>query len=290
VARLLAPALLLHFALVFPGRSESTIRSSSKLLAVYSLPIALFFVHLNTALKTFGWVPWLASYILLTKLEFGYLALCFLAAGLVFYRNYREAPSGVLRQQLKWLTGGTLAGSLPVSLLYILPLVLGVTMRPWMQLSVLSLVLIPLCFGYAVIRYRLMDVDIIFKRGLAYTAATAGVAAVYFALVALVAVIFHTPTNGPIGGMIAIVVAAFLFQPFRTGIQARLDRFFYRDRLDYRRTLIEFGRTLTNEVRFDPMLGSVMDRISQTLLVDRLAIFVENALQPVRLKFLGDPK
>jgi PAS domain S-box-containing protein len=84
--------------------------------------------------------------------------------------------------------------------------------------------------------------------------------------------------------MIAIVIAAFLFQPFREWIQARLDRFFYRDRLDYRRTLIEFGRTLTNEVRFDPMLGSVMDRISQTLLVDRLAIFMEDPLQPGQLR------
>jgi PAS domain S-box-containing protein len=84
--------------------------------------------------------------------------------------------------------------------------------------------------------------------------------------------------------MIAIVIAAFLFQPFREWIQARLDRFFYRDRLDYRRTLIEFGRTLTNEVRFDPMLGSVMDRISQTLLVDRLAVFMEDPLQPGQLR------
>jgi PAS domain S-box-containing protein len=80
------------------------------------------------------------------------------------------------------------------------------------------------------------------------------------------------------------VVAAFLFQPFREGIQARLDRFFYRDRLDYRRTLIEFGRTLTNEVRLEPMLGSVMDRVSQTLLVDRLAIFVEDAQNPGDLR------
>ncbi len=173
VARLLAPALLLHFALVFPGRTETTIRSSSRLLAVYALPAVLLLIHVSTALNAFGFVPWLAPYILLTKLEFGYLGLCFLAAGLVFYRSYREAPSGVLRQQLKWLTGGTLAGSLPVSLLYIVPLVFGaVALRPWMQFSVLSLVLIPLCFGYAVIRYRLMDVDIIFKRGLAYTAAT----------------------------------------------------------------------------------------------------------------------
>src|SRR5260370_2272018 len=228
-------------------------RSSLKLLAVYCLPRALFLIHVNTALNALGFVPWLGAYLLLRKIEFGYLALCFLAAGLVFYRSYRQAPSGVLRQQSKWLTGGTLARSLPVSFLYIFPMVSGVALRPWMQLSVLSLVLLPLCFGYAVIRYRLMDVDIIFKRGLAYTAATAGVAAVYFALVALIAGVFHPPPTGPPGGMIAIVMAAFLFQPFRAWIQARLDRFFYRDRLDYRRTLIEFGRTLTNEVRIDPM-------------------------------------
>jgi PAS domain S-box-containing protein len=110
------------------------------------------------------------------------------------------------------------------------------------------------------------------------------VAAVYFALVALIADIFHAQTSGPATGMIAIVIAAFLFQPFREWIQARLDRFFYRDRLDYRRTLIEFGRTLTNEVRFDPMLGSVMDRLSQTLLVDRIAIFMEDPIQPGRMR------
>jgi two-component system, NtrC family, sensor kinase len=283
-ARLLVPALLLHFALVFPGRTESKLRATSKLLAVYLIPLALLLIHVSTALNALGFVPWLGAYLLLDKLEFGYLAACFIAAGLVFYRNYREAPSGVLRQQLKWLTGGTLAGSLPVSLLYILPRVFDLAPAAWMKLTVVSLVLIPLCFAYAIIRYRLMDVDIIFKRGLAYTAATAAVATVYFSLVALITYLFHAPATGPVGGMIAIVIAAFLFQPFREWIQARLDRFFYRDRLDYRRTLIEFGRTLTNEVRLDPMLGSVMDRISQTLLVDRLAIFVDDPEQAGKMR------
>src|SRR6266850_6795111 len=286
VARLLAPALLVHFALVFPGRSETTVRSSAKLAAVYVLPFFLLLIHVNTALKANGFVPWLASYLLLTKFEFGYLALCFLVAGLVFYRSYREAPSGVLRQQLKWLTGGTLIGSLPVSLFYILPLVFDVNIEshPWMKTSVLSLVLIPLCFGYAIIRYRLMDVDIIFKRGLAYTAATAGVLVVFFALIGLIGLVFHTQANGKWGGVLAIVIAASIFEPFRQWFQGRLDRFFYRDRLDYRRTLIEFGSALTNEVRLDPMLSSVMDRVSQTLLVDRIAVFVEDTEQPGQLR------
>jgi two-component system, NtrC family, sensor kinase len=281
---MLAPALLFHFALVFPERSEGTTRSLSKLALVYGPPSLLLLFHISTALNALGFVPWLGSRVMLDKIELSYLGIYFLAAAVVFYKSFREAPSGVLRQQLKWLTGGTLAGSLPFTGLYVIPYILDAVPPSWAKFSALSLVLIPLCFGYAIIRYRLMDVDIIFKRGLAYTAATAAVASIYFALIALIAEISHAQTTGPVGGMIAIVIAAFLFQPFREWIQARLDRFFYRDRLDYRRTLIEFGRTLTNEVRFDPMLGSVMDRISQTLLVDRLAIFMEDPMQPGQLR------
>ncbi len=306
IAGLLAPALLLHFALVFPERREGGVQWLSKLALVYGPPALLLFVHLSVAMNALGYMPWLGSRVLLEKIELVYLSVYFLLAGAVFFVNYRRAAPGVLRQQLKWLMGGTLAGGIPVSLLYVLPRALDAAPRAWMQVSILSLVLIPLCFGYAIIRYRLMDVDIIFKRGLAYTAATAGVAAVYFALVALMAEIFHAQTTGPVGGMIAIVIAAFLFQPFREWIQTRLDRFFYRDRLDYRRTLIEFGRTLTNEVRLDPMLGSVMDRVSQTLLVDRVAIFLDDeerpgqfrlarsmgvrAAEPLDLSFLASPR
>ena len=285
-ARLLQPALLLHFALVFPERSGLPRRRYlASLAAVYGLPALLLLMHISVATQALGFVPWLGARVMLDQLELGYLGFYFLCAALIFLRSYRRAPSGVLRQQLKWVTGGTFAGILPFLLLYIIPFFLGAALRPWMKFSAVSLALIPLCFGYAVIRYRLMDVDIIFKRGVAYTVATAGVVAVYFAFVALIGELFHTawPT-GTAGGVIAIVVAAFLFQPLRDGVQAHLDRFFYRDRLDYRRTLIEFGRTLTNEVRLEPMLGSVMDRISQTLLVDRLAVFLAEPGEPGRVR------
>jgi len=286
VARLLQPALLLHFALVFPERSGPSRRAHvARLLAVYAVPAALLLLHLGVATQALGFVPWLGARLVLDRLELGYLGVYFLGAALVFLRSCRRAPSGVLRQQLKWVTGGTLAGISPFLVFYIVPFFLEVVPRPWMKFSALSLALIPLCFGYAIIRYRLMDVDIIFKRGLAYTVATAGVVAVYFAVVALIGELFHTAwPAGTAGGVIAIVVAAFLFQPLRDWIQAHLDRFFYRDRFDYRRTLIEFGRTLTNEVRLEPMLASAMDRISQTLLVDRLAVFLTDPSQPGALR------
>jgi PAS domain S-box-containing protein len=278
VALLLQPALLVHFAMVFPERRAGRWGLGPRLAGVYIVPALLLSVHVSVATNSFGFVPSLRARHLLDRVEQFYLGIYFLIAAFTLLRSFRRAPSGILRQQLKWVTGGTLAGVIPCLFLYILPYFLGLDPKPW---GTLSLVLIPLCFGYAIIRYRLMDVDIIFKRGVAYTAATAAVVAVYFAFVGVAGQLLHIvwPT-GQASGIIGIVVAAFLFQPLREWFQARLDRFFYRDRLDYRRTLIEFGRTLTNEVRLEPMLGSVLDRLSQTLLVDRVAVFVEAAERP----------
>ncbi|MGA8011908.1 MAG: ATP-binding protein [Candidatus Acidiferrales bacterium] len=278
VALLLQPALLVHFALVFPERRGSL---WPKLAAVYSIPVALLALHLSVATATLDFLPAISSREFLDTIELLYLGVYFLVAAGIFLASYFRAPSGVLRQQLKWITGGAFAGILPFLLLYVLPRFASTVPQSWMKLSVFSLALIPLCFGYAIIRYRLMDVDIIFKRGLAYTFATGAVVAIYFSAIALIGELFHTQmTTGPAGAVIAIVVAAFLIQPLRDWVQVRLDHFFYRDRLDYRRTLIEFGRALANEVRLEPLLGSVLDRISQTLLVDRLAVFLEDPARP----------
>jgi two-component system NtrC family sensor kinase len=281
VALLLAPALLVHFALLFPERKVGQrVWRRFWVAAVYALPAVLLLVHVDVATNLLGFVPSLPAHFALNQLELAYLGLYFLVAALIFLRSYQRTPNGVLRQQLKWVTGGTLAGIVPFGLLYIVPYSLGAIPRSWMSLSVLSLALIPLCFAYAIVRYRLMDVDIIFKRGLAYTAATAGIIAVYAAMVALIGALFHTAWPTAPGLVVVFLAAAFLFQPFRDWTQARLDKFFYRDRLNYRRTLIEFGRTLTNEVRLEPMLASVMDRLSQALLVDRLAVFLEDPQAP----------
>ena len=109
--------------------------------------------------------------------------------------------------------------------------------------------LLPLTFGYAIVRYRLMDVDLIFKRGMAYTLAAAAIAGGYFAVVAGIAELCNARRRAPdrLGLVVAIVVTALLFDPVRKWIQEKLDRFFYRTRYDYRGTLVEFGRELNSE-------------------------------------------
>ena len=70
---MLAPALLFHFALVFPERAEGAARSFSKLALVYGPPSLLLLFHVSIALNALGFVPWLGSRILLDKMEYSYL-------------------------------------------------------------------------------------------------------------------------------------------------------------------------------------------------------------------------
>jgi two-component system, NtrC family, sensor kinase len=79
---------------------------------------------------------------------------------------------------------------------------------------------------------------------------------------------------GNFGLITVMLIATFLFQPIRNWIQERLDRYFYRERYDYRRTLIEFARELNSETNLDHMLQSVADRLMQTLSIRHVAFFL----------------
>ena len=100
----------------------------------------------------------------------------------------------------------------------------------------------------------------------------AGFYGIVFSLGSLVQKNFKDLGNA---GLITVMLfAAFLFQPVRNWIQERLDQYFYRDRYDYRRTLVEFARELSSETDLDAMLHSVGERLRQTLSIKHLAFFL----------------
>ena len=274
-AWLLQPALFLHFVLVFPERRAFVRQHRWAVWLIYAPAVLLFtmdvlVLRLAQASESARWN--------LDRIQMGYLALFFAAAAGVLWHSYRRASSPILRQQLKWVTRGTILAVAPFTLFYVVPYITGSLPTVFMKVSVLSLGLIPLTFGYAIFRYRLMDVDLIFKRGMVYFLAAAAIVGLYFTVVVGVAELVRTqvPSSGPKGLIIAIVATALLFDPVRKWIQERVDQAFYRTRYDYRKTLIEFGRELSAEPDLDKMLTSIENRLSRTLLVDRMAIFLNS--------------
>jgi PAS domain S-box-containing protein len=121
-----------------------------------------------------------------------------------------------------------------------------------------------------------MDVDLIFKRGVTYTVATAALAGLYFGLVAITSELVHSrwPGLGVWGPIVAIMVVGLSFDPLKRMIQGRVDRVFDQKSFDYRETLINFGRSLNSQTDLRALVDSIVERLPQTLLVTRVAVFL----------------
>jgi two-component system NtrC family sensor kinase len=272
LAQALQPALFLHFALAFPEE-----RPASRRHWIYSLIYLPGVVVIG--LQVVAMWHWEATELLRTRLDqlaMGYLALYYVLAALVFFRNYLRQENPLRRQQLKWLTRGTVLAVVPLTVLHVIPFLAGIPVPGILvKLAGVCLVFLPLTFSWAIVRYRLMDVDLIFKRGVTYTLATAALVGLYFGAIAVAseAVRAHLPSAGAWGLIAAIIITAQLFEPLKRAIQDRVDRIFDRKRYDYRQTLITFGRGLSSQTDLDRLLHSIVERLSETLLVARVAIF-----------------
>ncbi len=277
IAGLIAPALFLHFCLTFPERRRNWGRA--QMLSVYLPALSLIALqlgvatgHIRTALPLFE-MRWLLdrAWLLL-------FSASFVAGGVILHFSSLRADDPITRQQLKWLRNGALAGILPFAVLYAGPYIAGLIPAPAMRLSVLFLALIPLSWAYAILRYRLMDVDIIFQQGYVYLLATLSVLGIVSLLVFALsrgAPDGRTEEISPTSVVLLVVVAMFVFEPLRNWIQQQLDRYvFYKDRYDYRVTLVSFARELSSEMDLDRTLASVGERLIRTLQIEQAAFFL----------------
>ena len=275
VAESLQPALFLHFALSFPEERFKSVRRRWLLPLIYAPGVALLGLNL--------WAIFTreATGLLKHRLEqtgTAYVAAFYVLAALLFLRSYSRADSPLLRQQLKWVTRGTLLAVLPFTLFYAIPFLFD--WRPyWLLTDIagLSLVILPLTFSWAIVRYRLMDTDLIFKRGVAYTLATGLLLGAYFGIIALISVVVHNAMPEAVrewGLVVAILFTAAIFDPLKRRIQGWVDKAFDRHRYDYRKALVDFGQGLSSETDINALLESIVERLPRTLLVARVAVFL----------------
>ena len=145
-----------------------------------------------------------------------------------------------------------------------------------MELSVIPLSLVPLAFASALIRYRLMDVEVIVKRSLVYTAVILAIFTIYATLLRLAGIVFldAAERHNMIIAMLATIVVVLLFSPVKSAIQNALDRAFYRDKYDYRRALVGFARDLNSDLDLDRLSERLVARIRETFVIDRMALLL----------------
>jgi two-component system NtrC family sensor kinase len=278
VATALLPPLLLHFTLVFPERPASKPAITSKWLlpAMYGPAVVLAAGRIAAVARGSENGPFLSRAMdVLDRGEHVYLALCLIGALAVLARAFGDITSLTGRRQLRWIAWGTVLGVGPFAFGYAIPWALGINPVD-LQLTAVPLGLVPLTFACAIVRYRLRDVEVIIKRGLAYTAFLCASALLYFAMRKLSGFLFQDDNdahNWVVAGL-ATAVVVLLVRPVMDALRNALDRLFYGDRYDYRRALVGFARDLNSDLDVVRLSQRLVSRIVETLVVDRMALML----------------
>lgn len=215
-------------------------------------------------IESLAWATDMAMFVILL------FPACILASAVSLVFRYRRA-SGEVRQQIKWLAfaacilGANYFGSLLVQIVFA-PATMdpGSTAEPaWSSLLenlvFLSYASIPVAVGFAVMKYRLYDIEIIINRALVYGSLTLLLAGTYLGSVVSLQYAFRflAGEDSQIVIVASTLVIAAMFVPLRRRIQSFIDRRFYRSKYDAARILEAFSKRLRDETDLD-RIGTAM--------------------------------
>jgi len=283
VAWLVLPGLFLHFALVFPDRPSPWIRSERgrAMIPLFYVP-ALLLGGARITLVARGIHSAQDATLLerLDLLDLTYLSVALVAGLGVMLRALRRLRSVTARRQLRWIVWGSALGAVPFIVGYGIPTILRQTI-PGGEYTAVLLTCIPLAFASAIVRYRLTDVEVIIKRGLALSAVGLGLVIIYFSTMQFVEWVFSTDSeqNNSIALIATLIVALVAPWLWKT-IQVALDRLYYRERYDYRRAIGTFARELNSDLDLDRLSARLVARVRDTLGTDRIALFLADPADP----------
>ena len=304
-ALILFAPLFLHFCMLYPTKQQLFAKNRWYVVALYVPAILLLlmaavvflplgaFVYLSSALRAFGITAGGVSESVVDvfyRLSFAHFIVGLVASCALLVRTYVTTKSALVRQQMKWVVWGTVLAVAPFTLLYGVVYLSGAATDRWLtDIAVLPLILIPFAFGYSVLRYRLMDVELVVRRVFVYALTTLAIS-LLIGLTVYTGGLYafgpdHAASSGEITLRVVAAVAAMaaivmVAAPVKNFLQEQIDRLFYGERYNLRHSLLDFGRTLSATTALEPLLDALVSRLQQVMNVGRVAIFIEDRHSP----------
>ena len=278
-------ALCIYLILFFPDGKLPSRRwrplayFSGAVMVVVSLAIALTpgpLPDLGGVRNPFGLegYPWIAD---ASKVIPVLMPLCAVASALSLVLRYRRSGSEE-REQIKCIAfASSFVGLMSLvtvfSTLIFEPLFLGATgTQPlWLgilqDVELLSFTGIPVAVAFAVLKYRLYDIDLLINRTLVYGSLTATLIALYFGGIVVLQRLFVVLTGqqSTLAVVASTLLIAALFSPLRRRIQRFIDRRFYRKKYDARKTLEAFSTKLREGTDLDALSNDLVGVVRETM-------------------------
>jgi PAS domain S-box-containing protein len=255
-----AAATAMHLALVFPQTPRFAKRYPFLRLLPY---VPAVFLAIRTALSVYDTnAPWLYIDHFRDSYLFAGLGILFLF-GMLVYRLIRP-PSPLVRQQSRIILLGATLAFLPVVPWVVTSAIIHQS-TPFSTGYAVMFVFFPLSIAYAILRYRLLDVDRLLSYGVAYGALTFFTILAYSLVINGLSQVIAIQANDPIVLSIFVLALILAFDPLRKWSQRLVDRIFLRETVNYHVALQDFSRELTHSLELKAVLTEIGKRIEEAL-------------------------
>jgi sigma-B regulation protein RsbU (phosphoserine phosphatase) len=286
------PLCLMAFGIYFPDRSSIDIRFP---WIKWCIAIPIFLLYPTDILYYYGhgfnfaadaWIsPW---YFRLTVAEnfFAALAITYFFTNIGFKLLQ---STGDARRRLRVLYYGSIAGLTPFLILLIISLIrktdVGQGINRWVVIGVLAdLLLFPLSLAYVVIVQRALDLRILIRQGTKYAFARQSLIIISVLLAiwmsTRISLFFSGESHRRTIDKVQIFVIIGLFFAFRfilsKRLQGWLDQHFFREAYSTEQLLSELSDEARNFTEVQPLLKTITQRLSSTLHIERIAVFLRS--------------
>jgi diguanylate cyclase (GGDEF)-like protein/putative nucleotidyltransferase with HDIG domain len=201
------------------------------------------------------------------RLGYVYYLLCLIGGIGVISYSWWHSSKARERTQIRIIGIGSLLAVLPLLLLNLLPQAIHGAPLVAPEFTTAVLALIPAAFGYAILRYQVMDLQLYLRRGLVYSVLAAIVTALYVAMLMIIALVIERQSGADSMIAIAIIIGllAVAGSRLRDRLQIQVDRLFDRRSYNYRQQLLEFSRRMNGILDPDDLAQSAIELVGQTM-------------------------
>ncbi len=270
------PVLFVHLGFVFP---REKLLAARKLLPILYIVSTGFLILMASTFLQACFPPLIDGYhrfLVVFNIFRLFFCGCVIVGMANFLHSYFTNIEEPERRKLRWVILGLIGGPLGFILLWAIPYVILSRSLVTGEIIVLISAITPTAFAISIVRYRIMDIDLIFNRGTVYIIVLGVLLTVYALVVGMVAVLIGTFTvrASLIASGAAAVVIALIFEPTRRLMQRLVDRTFFRVRYDYREALRQFADELTGCVDIQQLANLIVDRIDSILQPERIGFYI----------------
>jgi signal transduction histidine kinase len=276
---LLVPALILYFALLYPQRKQVIRRHkiipfflfTPSLVFIVLIEISYYYTIQLLSLEYFR------SFHVIYNWFRGYYILYLMMSIGSMIHSYVQATTKEEKNKIQWILWGLCIGAFPFLFLWTIPEVLGFSPLIPQEFNYIFLIFVPLAFSFSIIKYQIMDIEIVINRSIVYSILTVIIVGLYLLVVGIAGQFLHNlgqPSNTMI--IIFTLVAAIIFSPIKQQVQILVDKTFYRIKYDYRLAIKDFNRSLTATTSLEELIQLFVQKINQAIPIKKMAVVLRD--------------